>query len=149
MKDHCEAQAFLAEEAVKASNRTTHAVRALAKFVLYQSFYALMVVFLMVAAMVPVASLKEPLWGLVVFASLLAFIGLAHSLGAAGRELKASEITWSGLPQHLRPRVSRDERASQEHGEKPQEPGAPADASGTTAQVERSRYERLYGIEGD
>ena len=142
-----EAQLFFAEEAIKASNRTTHAIRAITKFIVFEAAYSLGVGILLVVALGPVASLEEPHWFIVFLAGVLAIVGLVHSFAAAFTELNNSEVTWSVLPGRLR-------RASSGKGDTFTEPlpddeadQEEVEAFEERARADRSRYERLYGLE--
>lgn len=145
-----EAHVALFEESIKASNRTTHAVRALTKFIVYEAAYALAVTFLAVIALIPTFGLEEPWWWLLFLAGLLALGGLIHSFAAAFGELSASEITWGVLPKSLHDSASRKNARPTENEEEPSEAEeADVAAFKKRPREARNKYERLYGIAED
>ena len=83
----------LLRENIEASNRTTHAVRALTTFIVYEAAYSLVVGILLASAFFPALTLDEPLWFLVVVAAGIAIGGLYHSFKTAFGELSNSEVT--------------------------------------------------------
>jgi hypothetical protein len=145
-----EAHVALFEESIKASNRTTHAVRALTKFIVYEAAYTLAVVVLLGIALVPTFALEEPWWVLVFMAAVLAIAGLFHSFSSAFGELNASEVRWGVLPKSLR----RSAPGVEETAMPSKKPAAEREASEIDAfekrsRAERAKYERLYGITYD
>lgn len=92
----------LAMDQIRATNRTTHAIRALTKFIVFEAAYLLIAGFFVALGMAPILSLEEPNLFLIVFGALFALAGLIHSLISAFRELKESEV-----PRVSRPRINR------------------------------------------
>ena len=89
----------LLEESIKASNRTTHAVRALTTFIVYEAIYVLASGVCLAIGFIPVLSLQEPWWFFVALAAGLAIGGLFHSFSVALRELSESVVRPFRLPQ--------------------------------------------------
>ena len=88
-----EAEHFaIAQRQIDASNRTTHAVRALTTFIVYEAAYGLATIILLAIAFIPTLSLREPWWLLVVAAVLIGVAGLIHSFKTAFAELSKSEV---------------------------------------------------------
>lgn len=97
-----ETRVSLAIDQIKATNRTTHAIRALTKFIVFEAAYLLIAGFFIAIGTAPVFSLEEPNQFLIVFGALIALAGLLHSLVSAFQELKESEI-----PKVYIPRINR------------------------------------------
>ncbi len=145
-----EAHVALFEESIKASNRTTYAVRALTKFIVYEAAYTLAVVVLLGIALTPTFALEEPWWFLVFLAFLLAIAGLFHSFSAAFGELNASEVKWGVLPKSLRrtaPGVEETAKPSKKSAAEKE--ASEIDSFEQRSRAERAQYERLYGITND
>ena len=83
----------LLREQIEASNRTTHAVRALTSFIVYEAAYSLAALILLAFSFFPTLALGEPWWVLTGLAGLVAVVGLVHSFSVAFRELSKSEVT--------------------------------------------------------
>lgn len=90
--------ASLLEESIKASNRTTHAVRALTTFIVYEAVYALGSGVCLIIGFIPVFALEEPWWFFILIAAGLAIGGLFHSFSVAFRELSESVVRPFRLP---------------------------------------------------
>lgn len=83
----------LLREQIEASNRTTHAVRALTSFIVYEAAYSLAALLLLAFSFFPTLALGEPWWVLTGLAGLVAVVGLIHSFSVAFGELSKSEVT--------------------------------------------------------
>ena len=81
----------LLREQIEASNRTTHAVRALTSFIVYEAAYSLAALILLAFSFFPTLALGEPWWVLTGLAGLVAVVGLIHSFSVAFGELSKSE----------------------------------------------------------
>lgn len=88
----------LLREQISASNRTTHAARALTSFIVYEAAYSLAAVILLAFSFFPTLALGEPWWVLTVLAVLVAVVGLIHSFSVAFGELSKSEVTAFRIP---------------------------------------------------
>ena len=88
----------LLREQIAASNRTTHAVRALTSFVVYEAAYSLAALILLAFSFFPTLALGEPWWVLTALAVLVAIVGLIHSFSIAFGELSKSEVTSFRMP---------------------------------------------------
>lgn len=130
----------LFEESIRASDRTTHAIRALAKFIVYEAAYSLAVAFLVTMSFVPVFSSDGPFWWLLILAGLLSRIGLGHSLSAAFRELKESEIKSRSLSRILQDSARRM-KMEREQGEAKAFADEDFEAFEKKALADRKKYE--------
>lgn len=99
------------EELLNEARRTTHAVRAIARFVLifvtYQVFAA---IFFALAASAAAEGVFDVVIALIFFAGLLAILGLSHALIAGHSELRKSDRPKSFVQPSPAPSVSKRPR---------------------------------------
>lgn len=134
----------LALEQIRATDRTTHAIRALTIFILYEVAYGVGVAVLVGLALGPTLSLEEPYWALLVIAGLLAITGLIHSLVVAFGELRSSQVGRQfSLPVEDKSEPSKRRRRNKV--EDPQE--EKISEFEARAREAQDPYRRLYGVD--
>ena len=102
-------------------NRSTHAIRALTSFVVYEAAYSLAAGITAAIAFIPLFSLEEPWWFFLILAVGIAIGGLFHSFSVAFGELAKSEIVTYPAAVGIRSSISGTKRASVSSGQLGQE----------------------------
>lgn len=96
----------LAIDQIKATNRTTHAIRALVKFLLFEATYGVVALIFIGWGISPTLSLKQPSLGFIVLGVVIAVVGLMHSFVAAYKELSESNVPTVVRPRTQKPNVT-------------------------------------------
>ena len=132
---------ILLEEQIRASNRTTAALRALAIFFVYESAYALAAFLLIAIGIAPTFALDEPIYFLIFVGVIVGLAGLVHSIASALRELRESVIQGFNYPR-LTTSTSRASGKDAVETKTEKETADPSSSDG-----EKADYKTIYGLD--